>query len=99
PLEDPHGHPIPTREGTLTQRALQSLDQFREGQRVVIREAQDDNPDRLRRWQVLGLMPGAEVRIRSYQELDERFELEAGDWISSLGSEGLEGLRGELVSG
>jgi DtxR family Mn-dependent transcriptional regulator len=99
PLEDPHGHPIPTPEGNLTQRELQSLDQFREGQRVIIREAQDDNPDRLRRWQVLGLMPGAEVRIRSYQELDDLFELEVGDSIINLGSEGLAGLRGELVPG
>src|SRR5215471_6854988 len=46
PLEDPHGHPIPTREGTLLQRELRPLDKFRAGQRVVIREVQDDNPER-----------------------------------------------------
>src|SRR5260221_615361 len=59
PLEDPHGHPIPTSEGALAKRDLKSLDQFRPGQSVIIREAQDDNPDRLRRWQTLGLTPGA----------------------------------------
>src|SRR5437773_8477783 len=36
PLEDPHGHPIPTREGTLAPRQLQRLCDFRAGQRVVI---------------------------------------------------------------
>jgi len=97
PLEDPHGHPIPTREGALTERALQSLDQFKEGQRVVIREVQDDNPDRLRRWQTLGLTPGATVRIRSYQPLDDLFELEVGGEVIPVGSEGLRGLRGELA--
>jgi DtxR family Mn-dependent transcriptional regulator len=97
PLEDPHGHPIPTREGHLTQRQLQSLDQFRAGQRVVIREAQDDNPERLRRWQAQGLMPGATVRIRSYQPLDDLFEVEVGGAVIPLGSEALAGLRGELV--
>src|SRR5437773_5813749 len=51
PLEDPHGHPIPTREGSLAQRQLKSLDECVAGQRVIIREVQDDNPDRLRRWQ------------------------------------------------
>src|SRR5205807_3232353 len=56
PVEDPHGHPIPTREGELTRRQLQPLALFRAGQRVVIREAQDDNPDRLRRWRTLGLV-------------------------------------------
>jgi DtxR family transcriptional regulator, Mn-dependent transcriptional regulator len=97
PVEDPHGHLIPTREGTLAERALQSLDKFREGQRVVIREAQDDNPDRLRRWQTLGLIPGATVRIRSYQPLDDLFELEVGPQVVMVGSEGLRGLRGELA--
>jgi DtxR family transcriptional regulator, Mn-dependent transcriptional regulator len=97
PLEDPHGHPIPTPEGHLTQRQLQSLDQFRAGQRGVIREAQDDNPERLRRWQAQGLMPGATVRIRSYQPLDDLFEVEVGGAVIPLGSEALAGLRGEPV--
>jgi DtxR family Mn-dependent transcriptional regulator len=97
PLEDPHGHPIPTREGHLTQRKLQSLDKFRAGQRVVIREVQDDNPERLRRWQAQGLTPGATVSVRSYQPLDDLFELEVGGSVIPLGSEALAGLRGELV--
>jgi DtxR family Mn-dependent transcriptional regulator len=99
PLEDPHGHPIPTREGELRRRQLQRLCDFRAGQRVVIREAQDDNPERLRRWQALGLVPGAVVRVRSYQPLDDLFELEVGGRVVPLGSEGLAGLRGELVTG
>src|SRR6266480_4372275 len=49
PMEDPHGHPIPTSSGELADRPLQPLFEFAPGQRVVIREAQDDNPDRLRR--------------------------------------------------
>src|SRR6266568_6801699 len=99
PLEDPHGHPIPTREGALAQRQLQSLDKFRAGQCVIIREAEDTHPERLRRWRELGLTPGATVRIRSYQPLDDLFELEVGGQILPLGSEGLMGLRGELVAG
>src|SRR5947209_1350687 len=61
PHEDPHGHPIPTREGAMPQRALRSLDTFEAGQRVIIREARDDSPERLRNWQSLGLVPGATV--------------------------------------
>ncbi len=49
PLEDPHGHPIPTREGVLKQRRLRPLCDFHPGDHVVIREAQDDDPERLRR--------------------------------------------------
>src|SRR6266404_2704039 len=47
PLEDPHGHPIPTREGTIAHRELHRLCDFPAGQDVLIREAQDDNPQRL----------------------------------------------------
>jgi DtxR family Mn-dependent transcriptional regulator len=99
PLEDPHGHPIPTSEGELAQRELKTLDKFRAGQRVVIREAEDTHPERLRRWQELGLTPGATVCIRSYQPLDDLFELEVGGRVIPLGSEGLMGLRGELAKG
>jgi DtxR family transcriptional regulator, Mn-dependent transcriptional regulator len=98
PLEDPHGHPIPTREGALARRNLDKLSSFRAGQRVVIREAQDDDPERLRRWQALGLMPGAVVRIVSYQPLDDLFEVDIGGQVVPMGSEGLAGLRGELVA-
>jgi DtxR family Mn-dependent transcriptional regulator len=97
PLEDPHGHPIPTREGELLDRKLQPLNQFEAGQCVVIREVQDDNPERLRRWQTLGLTPGATVRIRSHQPLDDMFEIEVGGQVIPLGSEGLVGLLGEPI--
>jgi DtxR family Mn-dependent transcriptional regulator len=97
PLEDPHGHPIPTREGELDQRQLQPLKAFRPGQSVMIREAQDDNPERLRRWQELGLMPGATLHILRFQPLDDLFELQLDKKTITLGSEGLTGLLGELV--
>src|SRR5713226_4947734 len=58
PLEDPHGHVIPTREGAIAHRDLHPLSAFRAGQRVLIREVKDDSPERLRRWQTLGLTPG-----------------------------------------
>lgn len=96
PGEDPHGHPIPTREGLLTKRQLASLDSFRAGQHVIIREVQDDNPARLRRWQELGLVPGAVIHIRSYQPLDSLFEVDVAGKVISLGREGLAGLLGEL---
>jgi DtxR family Mn-dependent transcriptional regulator len=98
PVEDPHGHPIPTREGRLAQRELRPLCDFPVGERVVIREAQDDNPQRLRRWQEQGLVPGARVRIRSYEPLDHLFEVEVGGRVVVLGPEALLGLRGEAIA-
>jgi DtxR family Mn-dependent transcriptional regulator len=97
PHEDPHGHPIPSRTGELKARNLKRLSECRAGQTVIVREAQDDSPDRLRHWQRHGLTPGARVHILTYQELDDLFEVEVDGNLIRLGSEGLEGLRGELV--
>jgi DtxR family transcriptional regulator, Mn-dependent transcriptional regulator len=98
PLEDPHGHPIPGRDGTLVRRTLRPLHYFRAGDRVVIREVQDDNPERLRRWQQQGLVPGAAVDFRAYEELDDLFQLQVGERLLTVGSEALAGLHGEPAS-
>ena len=82
----------------MARRDLRPLADFRAGQSVRIREAQDDNPDRLRRWQTLGLTPGATVRIRTYQPLDDLFEVRVGRRVVRLGSEGLAGLLGEPLN-
>ncbi len=98
PLEDPHGHPIPTREGTLARRTLRPLATFETGQRILLREVPDESPERLRRWQTLGLKPGAVVRIVSHRPLDDLYELQVGTGpVVPLGSEGLAGLLGEPV--
>jgi DtxR family Mn-dependent transcriptional regulator len=98
PLEDPHGHPIPTAAGDMARRDLRSLAEFRAGQNVRIREAQDDNPERLRHWQTLGLTPGATVHFLRHQPLDDLFEVQVGGRVVTLGSEGLAGLLGEPVA-
>jgi DtxR family Mn-dependent transcriptional regulator len=98
PVEDPHGHPIPSASGELHHRTLHRLSEFRAGQKVCVREVQDDNPDRLRHWQTQGLVPGAVVHVVSYQPLDDVFEVKVGNKTLRLGSEGLAGLRGELAS-
>ncbi len=98
PLEDPHGHPIPSRTGELRLRSLHPLCDFQAGQTVVIREVQDDNPARLRHWRRQGFIPGATVLIMAYEQLDDLYEVQVGDRIIKLGSEGLAGLRGELTA-
>ena len=95
PLEDPHGHIIPSATGEMPHRDLSRLSEFRSGQTAIIREVQDDNPARLRHWRDHGLVPGARVKILSFQPLDDIFEVEVAGKLIRLGSEGLAGLRGE----
>jgi DtxR family Mn-dependent transcriptional regulator len=95
PLEDPHGHLIPSRDGELTQRTLHPLTHFQPGDAILIREVPDEQPDRLRRWQELGLMPGATAVLVTYQPLDDLYELRVGQSTLRLGREGLAGILGE----
>ena len=96
PGEDPHGHPIPTREGKLARRQLRPLHSFQSGETAVIREVQDDRPERLRRWSQLGLRPAAEVTVVSREPLDDTFRVRASAGASFvLGSEGLAGVLAE----
>lgn len=97
PLEDPHGHPIPSAAGDLHTRDLKALHQFQAGQDVIIREAADEDPARLKRWQALGLTPGVTVRFVNIHPLDGLYELRVGEQTIRVGSEGLTGLRGEAV--
>jgi DtxR family transcriptional regulator, Mn-dependent transcriptional regulator len=99
PLEDPHGHPIPTSSGELPRRKLDELVKMPPGKVAIIREVRDDDSNRLRRWQDHGLIPGAVVKIVSYEPLDDLFEIEVGGRRVVLGSEGLAGIRAERVPG
>lgn len=97
PLEDPHGHLIPSRDGEMTERSLLPLTTFSPGDQILIREVPDEQPDRLRRWQELGLIPGATALFVKHQPLDDMYELKIGQSVLQLGREGLTGILGELV--
>lgn len=64
PETDPHGAPIPTREGTVTEgRALVPLSSVAVGDSARVERVSDDNGERLRYFAELGIVPGATVRV------------------------------------
>ncbi len=63
PTTDPHGAPIPTREGTIEERPLRSLADLEPTQRGSIVRVSDDDAGRLRYLAELGLTPGATVTL------------------------------------
>src|SRR5712692_5089178 len=50
PAEDPHGHPIPDRQGHLRRRALEPLSTLPRGARATVREIRDADGRRMARW-------------------------------------------------
>jgi DtxR family Mn-dependent transcriptional regulator len=63
PELDPHGHAIPTREGTLRPVSERPLSECRAGEEVVVQVVSDDDADRLRELERRGLVPGARLKI------------------------------------
>jgi DtxR family Mn-dependent transcriptional regulator len=61
PTSDPHGAPIPTKEGAIKQRDYQLLSNVKVGQTACIQEVNDRSPEMLRYMASLGLKP--EVRL------------------------------------
>ena len=99
PHEDPHGHPIPDRNGHVPQRALLPLSRLGTGRPAVVRELRDADRPHLAHWKEVGLVPGARVRIRKLRPLDDVFELEVSSRRLVTGSEGLEGVMVEARRG
>jgi DtxR family Mn-dependent transcriptional regulator len=63
PTTDPHGAPIPTREGKLDAPPLLALADVGVGTDVRVRQVGDRDPERLRYLAELGITPGADLRV------------------------------------
>ena len=81
PVQDPHGAPIPTRDGLVEEAALQTLAETGAGEQVRVRRVHDKEPERLRYLAELGIRPGSLVRI-----LDKApFEGPITVWVDEAG--------------
>lgn len=64
PTKDPHGHPIPSKEGTLSaSEGSSSLWEIEEGTSVTVDGVSDRNPEVLRYLASLGIYPGARLEV------------------------------------
>jgi DtxR family Mn-dependent transcriptional regulator len=64
PKVDPHGAPIPTRDGGMAEEvALRTLGDLREGERGRVARVSDKDAQRLRYLGSLGIVPGAVVQV------------------------------------
>jgi len=63
PTHDPHGDPIPGRDGTVDDIRYPLLSALRAGQDATIVRVSDRDPDVLRDLAGAGMLPGTEVRV------------------------------------
>ncbi len=70
PSHDPHGAPIPTRAGEIEASDFATLDEVDSGATVEIRAVQDEDPERLRYMEALGLTPGTQLTVVDHSQYD-----------------------------
>lgn len=63
PTHDPHGDPIPSRDGALEPLRAFPLADLRPGRRGVVAHVSDRSPEQLRVLVAHGLLPGVRVRV------------------------------------
>ncbi len=78
PQFDPHGAPIPARDGTLPQRDSLSLASLEVGSRSLIVEVDDRDPERLRYLADIGLLPQTEIVLLARAPFDGPLTLQVG---------------------
>ena len=86
PATDPHGAPIPTREGTLREPVLVPLSALADGERARVERVGDQSADRLRYLAELGIVPGAIVTVTERDPFDGPILLRVGDDARTLGA-------------
>ena len=81
PTEDPHGDPIPTKSGAIAEMAQQRLGDLPPGSRATIRRVTDQDPEHLRHFSNLGLVPSATVAVLQSEPFGGplRVQLESGE--------------------
>jgi DtxR family Mn-dependent transcriptional regulator len=87
PKTDPHGAPIPSPDGQILPSSNLRLSDLAPGQKAVIAEVSDHDPEMLRYLGELGLFPQVEVTVTASAPFDGPLTLQIGDQEHALGRE------------
>src|SRR5947209_412168 len=85
PIVDPHGDPIPNKEGGVVEASSQPLSTVSPGQQVVVQRVSDDDPDLLRYLASLGLIPGALVQVEAVAPYGGVYTVRIGEQTHPVG--------------
>jgi DtxR family Mn-dependent transcriptional regulator len=85
PETDPHGAPIPNRDGTLEQRATIALATLEPGDAAKVAMVSDKDAERLRYLAELGIVPGAPVQVIAREPYGGPIALRIGTATRTIG--------------
>ena len=93
PAVDPHGAPIPTRDGKINRAKTRRLSAVSAGETVTVLEVDDHDPELLKYLGKLQLFPGAVVRVAAVEPFDGPLLLDFGGREFSLGRRAAQEIR------
>jgi DtxR family Mn-dependent transcriptional regulator len=85
PTRDPHGDPIPTKDGTLVAGSHERLSDMEPGATGVIRRVSDRNAEMLRYLALRGLVPDATVQVVEKAPFNGPITVKMGEAAHVLG--------------
>ena len=85
PAVDPHGAPIPTREGRVDETVHASLAELEVGERARVVRVSDEDGAMLRYLAELGILPGAAVALAARAPFDGPLTVSVGDVERAVG--------------
>jgi DtxR family transcriptional regulator, Mn-dependent transcriptional regulator len=96
PTRDPHGDPIPTRDGRIDETPSKSLQQLQPGDHGVFVRVSDSDPEMLRYLGDRGIAPGDALEVIDKQPFDGPVFVRFGDEVHALGGTLARAMRVEL---
>lgn len=85
PVTDPHGDPIPTREGIIDETPHGTLSDLARGQRSRVRRVSDEDPELLRYLAHIGIRPGVTVTLVDRAPFEGPLTLQVGNGTCQVG--------------
>jgi DtxR family Mn-dependent transcriptional regulator len=85
PTLDPHGDPIPSKDGSVAPRSRMSLSHVMAGQTARVERVRDDDPALLRYLGELGIVPEATVTVTERAPFDGPMYISVGQQSHALG--------------
>jgi DtxR family transcriptional regulator, Mn-dependent transcriptional regulator len=98
PTHDPHGDPIPTRDGEIEESPTRALADLAPGERGVFTRVSDSNPEMLRYLSELGIAPGDELELTGREPFGGALHVRTGGREHALGVQLARAMRVEPLA-
>ena len=87
PTHDPHGAPIPTKDGHVQDEKFSPLSEAQEGEKLLVRLVEDSDPDKLRYLADRGIYPKTVIKVKEVQPFEGPLTLDVNGDLQIIGHE------------